>query len=72
MVIIILFFSFKNGVNLPKNNNTKYEINQKDDTILLLIQDLNVYDTANYTLITNNKYDTKNKTYDLRKKGNYT
>lgn len=59
---------YKNDLNLSKNNNTKYEVSQKGETISLLIRDLDVYDTANYTLVTKNRYDTKNETYDMRKK----
>ncbi|CAH0721653.1 unnamed protein product, partial [Brenthis ino] len=58
---------FKNGKELLINpNTTKYKVTAESGEISLKINTLDVYDTANYTLVLRNKYVTKNETYDLR------
>ncbi|XP_026765009.2 LOW QUALITY PROTEIN: vascular endothelial growth factor receptor 1 [Galleria mellonella] len=61
------YYFLRNGLNLP-SNESKYFVDKMilSGEIGLNIFDLNVKDTANYTLVADNGYVKKNVTFDLR------
>ncbi|XP_059061898.1 vascular endothelial growth factor receptor 1 isoform X2 [Achroia grisella] len=61
------YYFLRNGLNLPSNASKYYIDNMplSGETVLNIL-DLNVKDTANYTLYTDNRYVKKNVTFDLR------
>lgn len=62
------FARMKNNDKLPVESE-KYKLIRQKGSIILHIKNLNISDTANYTLVASNKDVTKNVTYDIRKKG---
>ncbi|XP_023952476.2 vascular endothelial growth factor receptor 1 isoform X2 [Bicyclus anynana] len=51
-----------------KNYQRKYNITYETGKVILTIFQLNINDTANYTVVASNKYDEKKLIFDLRKK----
>lgn len=67
----MLFYSFKDNQPLPAN---KYKYSTGLTLSLdnfLTINDLTVYDTANYTILANNGHLSKNVSFDLRVTGKF-
>ncbi|XP_032511632.2 vascular endothelial growth factor receptor 1 isoform X2 [Danaus plexippus] len=61
------YYVMKNNDKLPVESE-KYKLSRQKGSIILHIKNLNISDTANYTLVASNKDVTKNVTYDIRKK----
>lgn len=61
-------FSFRDGKKLE--DSKKYYKIIKNSGVYLTINDLTVLDTANYTLVGSNQYDTGNFTYEVKVAGN--
>ncbi|KAM3968141.1 LOW QUALITY PROTEIN: PDGF- and VEGF-receptor related [Aphomia sociella] len=61
------YYFLRNDLHLP-SNASKYQIEKMrlSENIKLTILDLNVKDSANYTLVADNHYVNKSITYDLR------
>lgn len=63
-------FSFRDGKKLEDSKKYTKRIIQNFSGIYLTINNLTVFDTANYTLVGSNQYDTDNFTYDVKVAGN--
>ncbi|XP_064075126.1 vascular endothelial growth factor receptor 1 isoform X3 [Vanessa tameamea] len=61
------FAFFRDGKDLPEDEE-KYKIAKRYDSVYLNIDPLTIEDTGNYTMVASNEYETSNLTYDIRVK----
>ncbi|XP_046978932.1 vascular endothelial growth factor receptor 1 isoform X3 [Vanessa cardui] len=61
------FAFLRDGKDLPEDEE-KYKIAKRYDSVYLNIDPLTIEDTGNYTMVASNEYETSNLTYDIRVK----